>query len=79
MFEDTIKIHLIEKVLKTDDRIVLKELESILNRAKSKTKKEKNSAKVRFLRELKHSVNELGLAKKGKIKLQSAKAFLNEL
>ena len=35
--------------------------------------------KERFLKELKKSVNEVNLAKQGKIKLQSAKDFLNEL
>lgn len=32
-----------------------------------------------FLKELKGSVKEVNLAKKGKLKLQSAKDFLNEL
>ncbi len=79
MFEDTIKIHLIEEVLKLDDRNVLKELEAILKRSKVKMKRQPSPAKQRFLQELKGSVKEVGLAKKGKIKLQSAKAFLNEL
>lgn len=79
MFEDTIKIHLIEEVLKLDDRTVLKELEAILKRSKVKMKHQSNPAKQRFLRELKGSVKEVGLAKKGKIKLQSAKSFLDEL
>ncbi len=79
MFEDTIKIHLIEEVLKLDDRTVLKELEAILKRSKVKMKPKLSPAKQRFLQELKGSVKEVGLAKKGKIKLQSAKAFLNEL
>lgn len=79
MFDDTRKIHLIEEVLKLEDRKVLRELESILSRSKVKNKVEKSPLKQRFLRELKESVKEVGLAKKGKIKLQSAKAFLNEL
>lgn len=33
----------------------------------------------KFLKELKGAVKEVSLAKKGKIKLQSAKDFLNEL
>jgi hypothetical protein len=35
--------------------------------------------KAEFLKELKESVKEVALAKKGKVKLQSAKDFLNEL
>lgn len=35
--------------------------------------------KARFLKELKGSVEEVKLAKQGKIKLQSARDFLNEL
>ena len=36
-------------------------------------------AKAEFLRELKGAVSEVTLAKQGKIKLQSAKDFLNDL
>ncbi len=36
-------------------------------------------AKAQFLSDLKGSVEEVTLAKKGKIKLQSAREFLNEL
>lgn len=36
-------------------------------------------SKARFLKEMKGAVNEVTLAKKGKLKLQSAKDFLNEL
>ena len=36
-------------------------------------------SKAQFLKELKESVREVTLAKKGKIKLQSAREFLNEL
>ena len=79
MFEDSIKIHLIEEVLKLDDRHVLKELAAILKRSKDKIKTKSNPAKQRFLNELKESVKEVGLAKQGKVKLQSAKDFLNEL
>jgi hypothetical protein len=79
MFEDSVKIHLIEEVLKLDDRTVLKELEAILKRSKVKTKPRNASAKQRFLRELKGSIKEVALAKTGKIKLQSAKDFINEL
>jgi hypothetical protein len=35
--------------------------------------------KASFLKELKESTKEVALAKKGKLKLQSAKDFLNEL
>ena len=35
--------------------------------------------KAQFLHELKASVTEVALAKQGKLKLQSAKDFLNEL
>jgi hypothetical protein len=35
--------------------------------------------KAHLLKELKKSINEVKLAKSGKIKLQSAKDFLNEL
>ncbi len=35
--------------------------------------------KALFLEELKGSIEEVNLAKKGKLKLQSAKDFLNEL
>jgi len=46
----------------------LEELESISNRKAKKVEKE-----------LKKAVNEVNLAIKGKVKLQSAKDFLNEL
>ena len=36
-------------------------------------------SKAQILKELKGSVNEVALAKEGKIKLQSARDFLNEL
>ncbi len=36
-------------------------------------------SKAKFLKELKESVEEVTLAKKGKIKLQPARAFLDEL
>ena len=36
-------------------------------------------AKAKFLKELKDSVDEVRLAKEGKLKLQSARDFLNEL
>lgn len=36
-------------------------------------------SKAEFLKELKGSVDEVKLAKEGKIKLQSARDFLNEL
>ena len=36
-------------------------------------------SKAQFLRELKGSVEEVSLAKQGKVKLQSARDFLNEL
>ncbi len=36
-------------------------------------------AKAKFLKELKKSAEEVTLAKQGKIKLQSARDFLNEL
>ncbi len=36
-------------------------------------------AKAQFLRELKGSVEEVAMAKGGKIKLESARDFLNEL
>ena len=78
MYSDSKKIQLIEEVLKLSDHDVLKELETILKKSKIKMKKPA-SAKQRFLHELKESVKEVGLAKKGKIKLQSAKSFLNEL
>ncbi len=78
MFEDTRKIHLIEELLKLDDKAVLKELETILQKSKA-SKNEKISPKQRFLDELRASVKEVGLAKRGKVKLQSAKSFINEL
>ena len=78
MYSDSKKIQLIEEVLKLNDRDVLKELEAILKKSKVKIKKPA-SAKQRFLSELKKSVKEVRMAKKGKIKLQSAKSFLNEL
>lgn len=37
------------------------------------------STQAEFLKELSESIKEVSLAKKGKIKLQSARAFLNEL
>ncbi len=36
-------------------------------------------AKAKFLEELRESIREVALAKKGKTKLQSAREFLNEL
>ena len=78
MYSDSKKIQLIEEVLKLNDQGVLKELETILKKSRTKVKKP-TSAKQRFLRELKASVKEVAMAKKGKIKLQSAKSFLNEL
>ncbi len=36
-------------------------------------------SKAQFLKELKSAVQEVTLAKQGKVKLQSAKDFLNEL
>ena len=78
MFEDTRKIHLIEELLKLDDKVVLKELETILEKSKAR-KNVKGSPKQKFLAELRESVKELAQAKKGKIELQSAKSFINEL
>ena len=77
MFEDSIKAHLIAEIMKVDDHTTLKELESVLKKAKKG--RASNSAKERFLRELKHSVKEVKLAKEGSVKLQSAKSFLDEL
>jgi hypothetical protein len=37
------------------------------------------SSKAQFLKDLKGSIDEVALAKQGKIKLQSARDFLNEL
>jgi hypothetical protein len=78
MLDDARKIHLIEELLKVDDKVVLKELEVILQKSKAR-KKVKVSPKQKFLAELKESVNEVVLAKKGKVKLQSAKSFIDEL
>ncbi len=78
MYSDSKKIQLIEEVLRLNDHDVLKELETVLKKSKIKMKKPA-STKKRFLHELKESVKEVELAKKGKIKLQSAKSFLNEL
>jgi hypothetical protein len=38
-----------------------------------------STSKARFLEELEESVREVSLAEKGKIKLQSAREFLNKL
>jgi hypothetical protein len=54
----------------------VKELLDSLSYVKTKTI---STTKARFLEELKESVREIALAKKGKIKLQSAREFLNEL
>ena len=78
MYFDSKKIQLIEEVLRLNDDSVLKELEAIIKRSKVKTK-QKKSTKQSFLRELRASLKEVGLAKKGKIKLQSAKNFINGL
>lgn len=78
MYSDSKKIQLIEEVLKLNDQSVIKELEAVIKRSKVKTK-QKKSPKQSLLRELRASINEVGLAKKGKIKLQSAKDFINEL
>ena len=77
MLDDARKIHLIEEVIKLDDKIILKELENIVRRSRAKRKK--LSIKQRFLNGLKDSIEEITLAKQGKVKLQSAKDFLNEL
>jgi len=53
------------------------ELETVLR--KSRAKKIHGTPKQRFLEELEESVKEVSLAKKGKIKLQSAKSFINKL
>lgn len=78
LYSDSKKIQLIEEVLRLNDHDVLKELEAVLKKSKIKMKKPA-AAKQRFLHELKESVKEVELAKKGKIKLQSAKSFLDEL
>lgn len=78
MLEDTRKIHLIEELLKVEDKVILKEIETILKKSKGR-KKVKVSPKQKFLLELRESVNEVVLATKGKVKLQSAKSFINEL
>jgi len=78
MYSDSKKIHLIEEVLRLNDASVIKELEAIIKRSKVKTK-QKKSPKQRLLLELKSSIKEVEFAKKGKIKLQSAKDFLDEL
>ncbi|OIQ95984.1 hypothetical protein GALL_219810 [mine drainage metagenome] len=44
-----------------------------------KTKRIKETKKEEFLKGLKEAVQEVKLAKQGKIKLKSAKEFLNEL
>ncbi len=54
----------------------VKELLGNLPYVKTKTI---STSKARFLEELKESVREVALEKKGKIKLQSAREFLNEL
>ncbi len=77
MYSDSKKIQLIEEVLKLDNEAVFKELETVLR--KSKAKKVNSTPKQKFLDELKESVKEVTLAKKGKIRLQSAKSFINEL
>lgn len=38
-----------------------------------------NDSKAKFLRELREAAEEVKLAKKGKVKLQSARELLNEL
>jgi hypothetical protein len=54
----------------------VKELLSNLPFVKTKTI---SLSKAKFLEELSESVREVALAKKGKIKLQSAREFFNEL
>ena len=54
-------------------------METLSKSSKTKKQAQKNTAKERFLHELKESVKEVALAKKDKIKLQSAKDFLHEL
>ncbi len=79
MYSDSKKIQLIEEVLRLDDRSVIKELEAVLKRSKVKTKIKPKTGKQKLLHELSESIKEVGLAKKGKIKLQSAKDFINGL
>jgi hypothetical protein len=54
----------------------VKELLGSLSFVKTKTI---TPAKAQFLEELRKSVEEVSLSKKGKIKLQSAREFLHEL
>jgi hypothetical protein len=54
----------------------LEQLEKVIKKSK---KAQRISAKEKFLNELKASIEEVKLARKGKVTLQSAKAFLNEL
>jgi len=77
MLDNARKIHLIEEVIKLEDKNILEELESILQ--KSNAKKKSLSPKQKFINELKESIQEVALAKQGKVKLQSAKDFLDEL
>ncbi|MFM7430402.1 MAG: hypothetical protein ACKO1F_10940 [Flammeovirgaceae bacterium] len=76
MLEHARKIHLIEELLKVEDKSTLEQLEKVIKKSK---KAQRISAKEKFLNELKTSIEEVKLARKGKVKLQSAKAFLNEL
>jgi hypothetical protein len=79
MYSDSKKIQLIEEVLRLDDPSVIKELEAVLKRSKIKTKTKSQAGKQKLLHELRESIKEVALAKTGKIKLQSAKDFINEL
>ncbi|UXE66846.1 MAG: hypothetical protein KA713_20830 [Chryseotalea sp. WA131a] len=76
MLEHARKIHLIEELLKVEDKSTLEQLEKVIKKSK---KAQRISAKEKFLNELKASIEEVKLARKGKVTLQSAKAFLNEL
>ena len=76
MLNDALKIQLIEEVIKLEDKNILKEIENIIKKRKSKRTP---SPKEKFIRELQASVREVSLAKQNKTKLQSAKEFLNDL
>jgi hypothetical protein len=54
-------------------------IELLKNLAFVKTTEELTPSKAKFLKELKGSVDEVILAKQGKIKLKTAKEFLDEL
>ena len=71
----TEKLLLVEKTLKT----IRHDEEHVLATSKQKAEKTNKRSGKKYLDDLRETVEEINLAKKGKIKLKSADQLLNEL